>query len=56
MENIDVEADTIDFRPKITYFFREDMSGGTEDDLITLVDIPYVVLNRYYFSFVMSYS
>jgi len=50
VESISVENDTILFRPKITYYFREDMSEGRlESDVITLIDIPYVV-NYYRFT------
>ncbi|CAL8137067.1 unnamed protein product [Orchesella dallaii] len=42
VENISVENDTISFRPKITYYFRADLSEGRlETDVMTLVDIPY---------------
>ncbi|ODN04815.1 Lysosome membrane protein 2 [Orchesella cincta] len=47
VESISVENDTILFRPKITYYFRPDMSEERlETDVITLIDIPYVGVVR----------
>lgn len=37
---------TIKYRPKITYFFRQDLSYGSEHDNVTLLNVPFVVSIR----------
>lgn len=42
--NITINAnDTIDYQQTIDYFFRPDESAGTEDDVISVLNLPYVV-------------
>ncbi len=40
---INSENDTIDYQQVIEYFFRPDKSNGSEDDEITVINLPLVV-------------
>jgi hypothetical protein len=35
--------DTVTFQPRVMYYFRPDLSNGTEEDVITMINTPLVV-------------
>ncbi|CAG7817229.1 unnamed protein product, partial [Allacma fusca] len=43
---LNVNDETVKYRPKTYYYFRHDMSYGTEDDNITMLNVPYVGIAR----------
>lgn len=40
------DNDTIEYQQVIEYFFRPDKSSGTEDDEISVINLPFVVRMR----------
>ena len=42
------DGEAVNFGTKKTYFFRRDLSVGSEDDLMTLPNIPMIVSKKYY--------
>lgn len=40
---LEANDDMVKYRPKVTYTFRPDMSRGSQDDKVTLLNVPYVV-------------
>jgi len=43
MEEIKSKNETISYRPKTTYYFRPDMSVGSESDELNFINYPYLV-------------
>ena len=41
------DGEEVNFGTKKTYFFRPDLSVGSEDDLMTLPNIPMIVSELY---------
>ena len=54
------DGEEVNFGTKKTYFFRPDLSYGSEDDLISLPNIPMIVSDTleifFYYSNVLYYS
>lgn len=44
---MDESNDTVKYRPYRDYFFEPKLSNGTEDDVITMINIPFVVKYKY---------
>lgn len=42
------KIDTILYSPTRTYYFQADKSSGKESDLITFINVPYVVSTNSY--------
>jgi hypothetical protein len=42
---LEVNDVSVKYRPKVSYFFRSDLSYGSENDNITLLNVPFVVSN-----------
>ncbi|ODM92317.1 Sensory neuron membrane protein 2, partial [Orchesella cincta] len=40
---VDSEKDTITYRQRIIYTFRQDLSNGTEYDRLVVINVPFVV-------------
>ncbi|ODM99400.1 Sensory neuron membrane protein 1, partial [Orchesella cincta] len=38
--------ETVKYRPKITYMFRPELSYGSQDDKVTLLNVPYVAVAK----------
>ena len=45
------DGEEVNFGTKKTYFFRPDLSYGSEDDLISLPNIPMIVSDKFDISF-----
>lgn len=44
MESFSEDNSTVSYRMKTTYTFISDYSGGSEDDVITTLNVPYIVM------------
>lgn len=44
---VDEESDSVFYKQPIYYEFRPDMTNGSLDDPISIVNLPYVVRNFY---------
>ncbi|ODN03610.1 Lysosome membrane protein 2 [Orchesella cincta] len=44
VDEFSLDNATVTYRTKTTYFFKPDYSNGTEDDVITTLNVPYAVM------------
>ncbi|CAL8102958.1 unnamed protein product [Orchesella dallaii] len=44
VEEFSIDNSTVTYRTKTTFYFRPDYSNGTEEDIITTINVPYTVM------------
>jgi hypothetical protein len=45
----DEENDTLQYQEPVWYYFREDLSSGDLNDIVTVINVPLVVSSSYYY-------